>query len=63
MKDAFSELCPASKKQVSGPASSSGSEWDVAHVNHSGVAAWTLDGKTGLGGGLSQLSHQPNASY
>ena len=63
MKNALSELGPVPKQQVSGPASSSGSEWDVAHVNHSGVAAWTLDGKTGLGGGLGQNNRQADNAY
>ncbi len=48
MEDALSEFRPVSEEKVSGSARSSGSEWDVAHVGHSSVAAWTLHSKTGL---------------
>jgi len=48
MEDSLSEFRPVSKEKVSRPASPSGPEWDVAHVSHSNVTAWTLHSKTGL---------------
>ena len=48
VEDALSEFRPVSEEKVSGSARSSSSEWNVAHVSHSSVAAWTLHSKTGL---------------
>ena len=56
MEDIFSELRPVSQEDVSRPAGSSGPEWNVAHVNHSRVAALTLHGKASLRSGFRQCS-------
>src|SRR5207253_869809 len=56
VEDIFSELRPVSQEDVSSSACSSGSEWNVAHVNHSRVAALTLHGKASLRSGFRQYS-------
>jgi len=58
MEDALSELRPVSKEQVSGPASSSGPEWNVAHVSHGSVAAWTFYNEASLRRRLGQHNHR-----
>src|SRR6266699_4744462 len=56
VENTLSELRPVSEEKVSGPTRSSGPEWNVAHVSHSSVAAWTLHGKTSLRRRLGQCS-------
>ena len=63
MEDIFSKLCPVSKEKVSSSARSSGPEWNVAHVNHGGVAALTLHGKTSLRSGFRQCSRLGTCGY
>ena len=58
MKDVFTEFRPVSKEKVSGSARSSGPEWNVAHVNHSVVAALTLHGNASLRTGFRQYSRK-----
>src|SRR5207253_11295910 len=56
VEDILSELRPVSQEDVSSSACSSGPEWNVAHVNHSRVAALTLHGKASLRSGFRQYS-------
>src|SRR5207245_2200858 len=60
---ALSQLSPVSKEKVSCSPRSSGPEWNVAHVDHSRVAALTLDSKDSLRSGFRQDSRLEVLGY
>ena len=48
VEETFSELCPVPEEEMCSTAGSSDPEWNVTHVRHGRVAAWTIYGKTCL---------------